>query len=90
MSRNYYFHRSNACEWCHLVYVLIFREMREELSTLQGKEAELSHKKSDLEKQLEVAEAETLLVRSQLKVSETRIIDLQAAISGDIDSDKVS
>merc|ERR1719318_2084739 len=64
------------------------REMREELSTLQGKEAELSHKKSDLEKQLEVAEAETLSVRSQLKVSETRIIDLQAAISGDIDSDK--
>merc|ERR1719154_152917 len=58
------------------------REMREELSTLQGKEAELSHKKSDLEKQLEVAEAETLSVRSQLKVSETRIIDLQAATRG--------
>merc|ERR1712013_273250 len=31
------------------------REMREEMSTLQGKEADLTHKKSDLEKQLEVA-----------------------------------
>merc|ERR1711892_1428689 len=50
------------------------REMREEMSTLQGKEAELSHKKSDLEK--------------QLKVAEKRIIDLQAAIHGAIDSDK--
>merc|ERR1711892_519736 len=64
------------------------REMREELSTLQGKEAELSHKKSDLEKQLEVAEAETVSVRNQLKVAEKRIIDLQAAIHGAIDSDK--
>merc|ERR1712123_530353 len=64
------------------------REMREEMSTLQGKEAELSHKKSDLEKQLEVAEAETVSVRNQLKVAEKRIIDLQAAIHGAIDSDK--
>jgi len=64
------------------------RDMREELSTLQGKEAELCHKKSDLEKQLEVSEAETVSVRNQLKVAETRITDLQAAISGDIDSDK--
>ena len=63
--------------------------MREEMSTLQGKEAELSHKKSDLEKQLEVAEAETVSVRNQLKVAEKRIIDLQAAIHGAIDSDKV-
>jgi len=64
------------------------RDMREELSILQGKEGELSHKKSDLEKQLEVSEAETVSVRGQLKVAQTRIEDLQAAISGEIDSDK--
>jgi len=64
------------------------REMREEISTLQGKEADLAHKKSDLEKQLEVAEAETLSIRNQFKVSEKRIVDLQAAIHGAIDSDK--
>ena len=60
------------------------------MSTLQGKEAELCHKKSDLEKQLEVSETETVSVRNQLKVAQTRITDLQAAISGDIDSDKVN
>jgi len=64
------------------------REMREELSTLQGRESELSHKKKELEKQLEVAEAESISLRNQLKVSQTRIEDLQAAIKGDIDSDK--
>merc|ERR1712142_822681 len=52
------------------------REMREEMSTLQGKEADLAHKKSDLEKQLEVSEAETSSVRNQLKVAEKRIVDL--------------
>ena len=69
--------------------MLFFREMREEMSTLQGKEADLMHKKSDLEKQLEVAETETSSVRNQLKVAEKRIVDLQAAIHGAIDSDKV-
>ena len=69
--------------------MLFFREMREEMSTLQGKEADLTHKKSDLEKQLEVAETETSSVRNQLKVAEKRIVDLQAAIHGAIDSDKV-
>merc|ERR1719450_1850805 len=58
------------------------------MSTLQGKEADLAHKKSDLEKQLEVSEAETSSVRNQLKVAEKRIVDLQAAIHGAIDSDK--
>ena len=59
------------------------------MATLQGKEADLTHKKSDLEKQLEVAETETSSVRNQLKVAEKRIVDLQAAIHGAIDSDKV-
>ena len=48
------------------------------------------HKKSDLEKQLEVAEAETLTVRNELKTAQKRIEDLQVAISGEIDSDTIS
>lgn len=50
----------------------------------------MSHKKSDLEKQLEVAEAETLTVRNELKTAQKRIEDLQVAISGEIDSDAIS
>jgi hypothetical protein len=50
----------------------------------------MAHKKSDLEKQLEVAEAETLTVRYDLKTAQKRIEDLQVAISGEIDSDTIS
>merc|ERR1711922_96279 len=66
------------------------RDLKEELSTLQGKEEEMNHKKSDLEKQLEVSEAETLTVRNELKTALKRIEDLQLAISGEIDSDAAS
>merc|ERR1712079_990706 len=65
-------------------------DLKEELSTLQGKEVEMNHKKSDLEKQLEVSEAETLTVRNELKTALKRIEDLQLAISGEIDSDAAS
>ena len=51
---------------------------------------ELSHKKSDLEKQLELSEAETLTVKNELKIALRRIDDLQAAIGGEMDSDFVS
>jgi len=63
------------------------RDVKEEFTTIQGKETELCQKKFDLEKQLEVAEAETLTVRSDLKLALKRIEDLQAAIQGDIDTD---
>lgn len=66
------------------------RDLKEELSTLQVKEAEVSHKKADLDKQLEMAETETATVRNELKVANKRIEDLQAAISGEIDSDNNS
>ena len=32
----------------------MIREMKEELATVRGKESEVNHRKSDLEKQLEV------------------------------------
>ena len=73
---------------------------------MQGREMEASHRKSDLEKQLELAEAETLTglyctainrislsplaVRGELKTALKRVEDLQVAISGDIDSDSYS
>ena len=36
-------------------YTILLRELKEELGTLQGKEVEVTHKKGDLEKQLEVS-----------------------------------
>ena len=45
------------------------------------------HKKQDLEKQLEVAQAETLAVRSDLKTAMKRVEDLQNAISTELESD---
>jgi len=52
-----------------------------------GKEMEVTQKKVDLEKQLEVAEAETASVRTDLKTALKRVEDLQSAINGEIDSD---
>jgi len=65
----------------------VVRELKEELATVRGKESETNHKKGDLEKQLEVSEAETSAVRGELKTAMKRVEDLQAAISGEIDSD---
>jgi len=39
------------------------RELREDYATLQQKETEANAKKNELEKQLELAEAETVMVR---------------------------
>ena len=96
---------------------IMSREMKEELATVRGKESEVNHKKSDLEKQLEVimmitnkqhedgdnddqnddenltqsslqvAEAETVAVRGELKTALKRVEDLQSAISGELDSE---
>merc|ERR1711962_1029890 len=62
------------------------RDTKEELATLRGKEMEVTQKKVDLEKQLEVAEAETSSVRTDLKTALKRVEDLQSAINGEIDS----
>ena len=69
---------------------VLSRDLREEVAGVQSRELELAHKKSDLEKQLELAEAETLTVKNELKVALRRIDDLQAAIGGEMDSDFVS
>merc|ERR1712106_121605 len=66
------------------------RDVKEDLSNIQSKEQEASHKKSELEKQLQLAETETETVKNELKLANKRIEDLQVAISGDIDSDNDS
>jgi len=66
------------------------RELREDHTTLQGKEAEMVNRKSDIEKQLEVAEVEASTVRKDLKLAMKRIEDLQAAITGELDSESYS
>jgi len=66
------------------------RDVKEDLSNIQSKEQEASHKKSELEKQLQLAETETETVKNELKLANKRIEDLQAAISGEIDSDNDS
>ena len=66
------------------------RDLREEVAGVQSREIELTHKKSDLEKQLQLSEAETLTLKNDLKLALRRIDDLQAAIGGEIDSDFVS
>ena len=74
----------------HFCNFFFSRDLREDLASVQSRELELSHKKSDLEKQLELAEAETLTVKNELKIALRRIDDLQAAIGGEMDSDFVS
>lgn len=55
------------------------RELREDYATVQQKETEANAKKNELEKQLELAEAETLLVKKDQRwkqVQELSYIDL--------------
>jgi myosin-18 len=47
-------------------------------------------RKSDVEKQLEVAEVEASTVRTDLKLAMKRIEDLQSAITGELDSESYS
>jgi len=62
------------------------RELKEDLAAFQGKDADFGQKKVDMEKMLEVAEAETIIAKNELKVAQRRIEDLQAAIQGDMDT----
>ena len=64
----------------------VLRETKEGLAALQGRDTEYTHKKLDFEKQLELAEAETISVRNELKIAQRRIEDLQVAIQGDMDT----
>ena len=66
------------------------RDLREDHVTLQSRENDLIQKKSDMEKQVEVSQAEVLTVRNDLKLAMKRIEDLQLAIAEEIGSDEGS
>ncbi len=63
------------------------RDLKEDYATLQQKETEVNSKKNEFEKLLELAEAETVTAKNDLKLALKRIEDLQTAINGEIDSD---
>ena len=66
------------------------RDLREDYATSQQKETEVNAKKNELEKQLELAEAETVLAKNDLKLAMKRIEDLQTAINVELDSESDS
>ena len=66
------------------------RDLREDYATAQQKETEVNAKKNELEKQLELAEAETVLAKNDLKLAMKRIEDLQTAINVELDSESDS
>ena len=63
------------------------RESKEAYTALQLKETESNSKKNEFEKKLELAEAETVTAKNDLKLAMKRIDDLQVAINGELDSD---
>lgn len=66
------------------------RDLKEDYTNLQTKETEMTQKKSDLEKQLEISEGETVTAKNELKLAMKRIEDLQIAIAGEIDTDETN
>lgn len=66
------------------------RDVKEDYANLQQKETDFSAKRNELEKMLEVSEAETVTAKSDLKIALKRIEDLQTAINGELDSESDS
>ena len=63
------------------------RDLKEEFASLTQKEIEVNAKKNEFEKLLELAEAETVTSKNDLKLALKRIEDLQTAINGELDSE---
>merc|ERR1711983_235568 len=63
------------------------RDLKEDYANLQQKEIDANAKKNEFEKSLELAEAETVTAKNDLKLALKRIEDLQTAINGELDSE---
>ena len=63
------------------------KDLKENNISLKIKEMDMSDKKNILEKKLEVSEAETLTVQSQLQLANQRIEHLHSILTSDSDSD---
>ena len=66
------------------------KDLKEDIVTLQIREMDITEKKNILDKKLEIAEAETITVRSQLELANRRIEDLQIALNCDTESESSS
>ena len=66
------------------------KDLKEDIVTLQIREMDIMEKKNILEKKLEIAEAETITVRSHLELANRRIEDLQIALNCDTESESSS
>ena len=64
-----------------------FRDLKEDYMSLQGKEADITEKNHHLNKKLEIAEAESIVMKKELEMALKRIDDFHIAISSEIDSD---
>merc|ERR1712223_242671 len=62
-------------------------DLKEDYASITQKETESNSKKNEFEKKLELAEAETVTAKNDLKLAMKRIDDLQVAINGELDSD---
>ena len=63
------------------------KDLKEDIVSLQIREMDVNEKKNILEKKLEIAEAETITVRSHLELANRRIEDLQIALNCDTESE---
>merc|ERR1719270_3019221 len=63
------------------------RDLKEDYASITQKEIEVNAKKNEFEKLLELAEAETVTAKNDLKLALKRIEDLQTAINGELDSE---
>ena len=64
-----------------------FRDLKEDYMSLQGKEADVSEKNNHLNKKIEIAEAENIVMKKELELALKRIDDFHIAINSEIDSD---
>ena len=64
-----------------------FRDLKEDYLSLQGKEADVSENNNHLNKKIEIAEAENIVMKKELELALKRIDDFHIAINSEIDSD---
>ena len=64
-----------------------FRDLNEDFLSLQGKESDASEKCRKLQKELDIAGAENIIIKKDLELAMRRIEDFQFAINSEIDSD---
>ena len=64
-----------------------FRDLKEDYMSLQGKETDITENNHHLNKKLEIAEAENVVMKQEMELAMKRIDDFHLAISSEIDSD---